>query len=245
MEKQRGTGGPAGAIIGLGMAVALACNTLGILDSRHLVKEAAGETAAVNAAAQEGFFDGFQQLDDPLLVLVNEEVPVPEDWRFLPYLVDDEVVDRRMAEDLSAMLQAAEADGVWLWVASAYRGEERQGVLFEREVEKNLQAGMEEAEARQDALRTVALPGRSEHQTGLAVDFNDVSQNFQRTEAYQWLQRHGAEYGFVQRYQKEKESVTGVSEEPWHYRYVGRAHAGRMEKGRLCLEEYVISLGDS
>ena len=84
MEKQRGTGGPAGAIIGLGMAVALACNTLGILDSRHLVKEAAGETAAVNAAAQEGFFDGFQQLDDPLLVLVNEEVPVPEDWRFLP-----------------------------------------------------------------------------------------------------------------------------------------------------------------
>ena len=90
---------------------------------------------------------------------------------------------------------------------------------------------MEEAEARQDALRTVALPGRSEHQTGLAVDFNDVSQNFQRTEAYQWLQRHGTEYGFVQRYQKEKESVTGVSEEPWHYRYVGRAHAGRMEKG--------------
>ena len=53
MEKQRGTGGPAGAIIGLGVAVALACNTLGILDSRHLVKEAAGETAAVNAAAQE------------------------------------------------------------------------------------------------------------------------------------------------------------------------------------------------
>ena len=148
MEKQRGTGGPAGAIIGLGVAVALACNTLGILDSRHLVKEAAGETAAVNAAAQEGFFDGFQQLDDPLLVLVNEEVPVPEDWRFLPYLVDDEVVDRRMAEDLSAMLQAAEADGVWLWVASAYRGEERQGILFEREVEKNLKAGMEEAEAR-------------------------------------------------------------------------------------------------
>ena len=76
------------------------------------------------------FFDGFQQLDDPLLVLVNEEVPVPEDWRFLPYLVDDEVVDRRMAEDLSAMLQAAEADGVWLWVASAYRGEERQGIPF-------------------------------------------------------------------------------------------------------------------
>ena len=130
-------------------------------------------------------------------------------------------------------------------MASAYRGEERQGILFEREVEKNLKAGMEEAEARQDALRTVALPGRSEHQTGLAVDFNDVSQNFQRTEAYQWLQRHGAEYGFVQRYQKEKESVTGVSEEPWHYRYVGRAHAGRMEKGRLCLEEYVLSLGDS
>ena len=77
------------------------------------------------------------------------------------------------------------------------------------------------------------------------MDFNDVSQNFQRTEAYQWLQRHGAEYGFVQRYQKEKESVTGVSEEPWHYRYVGRAHAGRMEKGKLCLEEYVLSLGDS
>ena len=61
----------------------------------------------------------------------------------------------------------------------------------------------------------------------------------------QWLMAHCAEYGFILRYPVEKSDLTGIGYEPWHYRYVGRAHAGRMEKGKLCLEEYVLSLGDS
>ena len=89
---------------------------------------------------------------------------------------------------------------------------------------------MEAGQALEDALRTIALPGHSEHQTGLALDFNDVSGDFALTEAYRWLQEHGAEYGFIQRYPAGKESVTGIAEESWHYRYVGRPHAQAMKR---------------
>lgn len=77
---------------------------------------------------------------------------------------------------------------------------------------------------------------------GLAVDFNDVEDDFRETEAYTWLQEHAAEYGFVERYPKGKESITGIDYEPWHYRYVGKEHAQRMNELNMCLEEYVAFL---
>ena len=172
-------------------------------------------------------------------MLVNGENAVPESWWFLPYLVDDEVVDRRMAEDLSALLEAAESQGVWLWVASGYRSRRRQEDILESAIQERMAQGLTREQARAKALETIAQPGHSEHETGLALDFNDVSQGFQETVAYQWLQQHGAAYGFIQRYQREKEDVTGVKAEPWHFRYVGREHALEMERLGLCLEEYV------
>ena len=139
-----------------------------------------------------------------------------------------------------ALLAAAGEENVWLWTASGYRSEERQQALLDHAVRENREAGMEAGQALEDALRTIALPGHSEHQTGLALDFNDVSGDFALTEAYRWLQEHGAEYGFIQRYPAGKESVTGIAEESWHYRYVGRPHAQAMKRLGLCLEEYVL-----
>lgn len=215
-----------------GVAVALVCDAVSGWNQQQFLRE---EAAFANAAPSQDS----GQLEEPLLVLVNGENPVPESWWFLPYLVDDEVVDRRMAEDLSALLEAAESQGVWLWVASGYRSRRRQEDILESAIQERMAQGLPREQARAKALETIAQPGHSEHETGLALDFNDASQGFQETVAYQWLQQHGAAYGFIQRYQREKEAITGVKAEPWHFRYVGREHALAMERLGLCLEEYV------
>lgn len=181
----------AAAVIALGLGVALGCQALGGSLPPPTPDEAGA--APVNGAVEQDAFAEYQQLSDPLLVLVNGQVPLPEDWAFTPFLVDDQVVDSRMREDLSALLAAAEEENVWLWTASGYRSEERQQSLMDWEVQKNRRAGMDASAALGEALRTVALPGHSEHQTGLALDFNDVSGDFALTEAYRWLQEHGAE----------------------------------------------------
>ena len=248
MVNQKSSAGVAGAMIALCTAVALLCNFGGSVSGQREAEEIAKDAALANAQPDQGMFQGYQQLSDPLLVLVNGEVPLPETWEFLPFLVDDQVVDRRMGEDLSRMLHDGEEEGVWLWVASGYRSRERQQALLDQAVREILEAGMGEEEALADALKTLAQPGHSEHETGLAVDFNDVSPGFADTKASRWLEANAWKYGFVQRYKGAKTKVTGVEEESWHYRYVGRDHAREMEEKDLCLEEYVLyrkALGDN
>ena len=214
----------------------------GVTAAEYLRTAGAADAAAREAAAGIMATGEFQQLSDPLLVVVNDQIPLPEDWRVTPRLVDDEVVDQRAAGDLVAMFQAAEREGVWFWVASGYRSVADQRIVLDRAVRENRELGMGEEEALETALRTIAQPGHSEHHTGLAVDLNDVSGDFAGTAAYRWLQAHGAEYGFIQRYRPEKSAITGIEGESWHYRYVGKEHAQAMEKLGLCLEEYVALL---
>lgn len=93
--------------------------------------------------------------------------------------------------------------------------------------------------------RYVALPGCSEHQTGLAVDLGKrsgdidfIRPDFPDSGACGAFRRLAAEYGFILRYRREKEAVTGIGAEPWHFRYVGAPHAALLEESGLCLEEY-------
>lgn len=182
----------------------------------------------------------YQQLSDPLLVLVNDDVPLPDDWQVTPAFIGDEVVDQRCYADLDAMVQAAQADNIWLWVASGYRSVDEQEDVLQREIAQHMREdGMAQEEAREFSLKTIARPGYSEHHTGLVVDLNDVSDNFEGTDEYKWLKQHAAEYGFVQRYRTDKVDKTGIENESWHYRYVGREHAQEMERLNMCLEEYV------
>ena len=103
--------------------------------------------------------------------------------------------------------------------------------------------GCSEEEALKGAATEVARPGTSEHNLGLAVDFNSVEQNFENTEAFNWLNKHCTEYGFILRYSASTQDITGVIYEPWHYRYVGKENAKKIMKSGLTLEEYVKANG--
>lgn len=211
------------------IAALLLCAVLSVLG-------AVGSEEVMEAAARP------QLEEDPLLLLVNGENPLPQGYRITPQLIGDEVVDIRMYRDLAAMFDAAAKDDIWFWVVSGYRSTRQQEIIFEREVKKNQSVGMSLEEAVTDALRTVQRPGYSEHQTGLAVDLNDVSDDFETSEAYRWLTLHAAEYGFIQRYRPEKSVLTGIDRESWHFRYVGKEHAKAITEQGLCLEEYVESM---
>ena len=89
------------------------------------------------------------------------------------------------------------------------------------------------------ASEWVAAPGTSEHQLGIAVDINADKTKSTNDEVYAWLAEHAWEYGFILRYPKNKESITGTGYEPWHYRYVGKEAAKKIQQEGCCLEEYV------
>ena len=152
--------------------------------------------------------------------------------------------DARAVSYLNAMCAAAEKDGVSLLVISSFRLHSRQVTLFQNQLKK-VQANnpqLSEQAAIDKAATVVAYPGSSEHELGLAVDFNSVEETFENTKQFAWLQAHAAEYGFVMRYPKSKQGITGVIYEPWHYRYVGKDHAAKMNQLGYCLEEYVTYL---
>lgn len=226
-----------GAVIVLAVFLILLLSWIGSLKTENDLRAAAHDAAQTVAGVQSR--EEYVQLSDPLLVVVNDWTPLPKAWRVTPRMIDDEQVDVKMYDDLAAMTAAAAKEDVWLWVVSGYRSVEQQEAVLERAIRENVKSGMMEIEAEEDALRTVARPGCSEHHTGLAVDFNDVTDDFEASAAYEWLAKHAAEYGFIQRYRKEKAELTGIDRESWHYRYVGKTHAREMERLDFCLEEYV------
>ena len=97
-----------------------------------------------------------------------------------------------------------------------------------------------------EAARWVALPGTSEHHTGLALDivsssYTALTRRQEKTAEQQWLMEHCWEYGFILRYPEEKGDITGIYYEPWHYRYVGREAALEIRDSGLCFEEYLAA----
>lgn len=88
-------------------------------------------------------------------------------------------------------------------------------------------------------MQYINKPGASDHNLGLAVDFNNVDNDFENSKAYKWLSENAEDYGFILRYPKDKVSITGIEYESWHWRYVGKEHAKKMNELDMCLEEYV------
>ena len=182
---------------------------------------------------------------DELLTLVNFENTIPKDWKVdLVQLNNGQSVDRRIYDDLIAMLQSAKSEGLNPLICSSYRTNEKQEQLYQNKVSEYLSQGYSKVEASDKAAFWVARPGTSEHQLGLAVDI--VSTKNQRldhsqenTVEQQWLIQNSWKYGFVLRYPTNKNSITGVGYEPWHYRYVGKEHAKKINELGVCLEEYV------
>ena len=186
-----------------------------------------------------------KEKEEYYLLLANAENPLPQDWSIQTEEVQNGYeMDKRAAPAMREMIQAAKEDGVELMLCSAYRSIEKQQQLFDRSQQAYMAQGMSEEEAYAKTATETAIPGTSEHQTGLAADivpptYQMLDAGFADTPAGQWLSEHATEYGFVLRYPQDKQEVTGIIYESWHYRFVGKTHAKLMKESGLCLEEYL------
>ena len=180
------------------------------------------------------------------LRLVNRDHPLPEGYAppQLTQLRNGQAVDSRAYPDLQRMMDAARSAGLEPLICSSYRSHEKQRELFENKKERLYNEGHPRESLHDLAAQWVAVPGTSEHETGLALDIVDMQYQLlddaqAETPAQKWLMAHCWEYGFILRYPKDKLAVTGVGYEPWHYRYVGLEAAREMTESGLCLEEYL------
>lgn len=179
------------------------------------------------------------------LLLVNPWNELPEGFSVeLRELGDGEAVDERAYPDLQAMLDDARAEGLSPIVCSSYRTREKQQELFTRRVGRLTAAGYSEQDAVIEAGKWVAVPGTSEHQTGLALDiisssYQVLDRDQENTAEQRWLMENSYKYGFILRYPSDKSEITGINYEPWHYRYVGKEAAKEIYEKGLCLEEYL------
>ena len=211
-----------------------------VLISSSSSSSTVSKVSSANSSGTSTSNAAFTQMTDWRLVLVNSTNKLPNGFQSqLVHISDKIYMDKRIVQDYNNMCFAAHIEKVSWWIAIAYRSEDQQKGLYNDEIAKNLQNGLSSSSAISKAKLAVQPPGYSEHHTGLAMDLNDVSNGFDKTKAFAWLQKHAAEYGFVLRYPKDKESITKIMYEPWHYRYVGIEHAKKMKELNMCLEEYI------
>ncbi|MGG5253935.1 M15 family metallopeptidase [Neobacillus sp. SM06] len=193
--------------------------------------------------------DGKNQIQNPTnpLVLVNKDYALPDQYvpgdlvrpnvafSFGDQKLEQSLMRKDAAQALENMFAEAKKAGVELFAVSGYRSFNRQKTLFDAEVKK---VGQQKAE------QAVAVPGTSEHQSGLAMDIAGRSTNFYLTEDFtntvegKWLAENAYRFGFILRYPKGKEAITHYEFEPWHFRYVGVKAATIIDKHQWTLEEY-------
>ncbi|MBE6640367.1 MAG: hypothetical protein E7619_02150 [Ruminococcaceae bacterium] len=198
---------------------------------------------------------------DAYLILINKENPVdhtfgPDDLEYVPqkyavYSGEYQATMRAIAaKALTAMLTEAENYGINdVKVTLAYRNYWTQNWLYTGYIDEEMAKGLSREQAEEIVKTYSAPPGCSEHQSGLGADMHNVYfqtdkelEDFEYTEAYKWLKDNCWKFGFVVRFPKGKEHITGFQFECWHYRFVGRYHAYQMYTQDLCLEEYLQKL---
>ena len=156
------------------------------------------------------------------IMIVNKSYSLPSNY--------NPGIDAEADKAYYKMKEAAQKDGVSLFVVSDFRSYETQESIYNRYVSEDGKA---------EADRYSARPGHSEHQTGLAYDLNSLSSSFGETTEGKWLAKHCWEYGFIIRFPEGKESITGYMYEPWHVRYLGEKTAKAVYDSGLTLEEYL------
>ncbi|MBQ7895111.1 MAG: M15 family metallopeptidase [Oscillospiraceae bacterium] len=185
--------------------------------------------------------------DLQLLTLVNPWNNIPEGYvPELEEITENQSVDVRCADDLRKMVLDCFMDGGSPYICSSYRTTEMQEYLFENKIARLRGEGYSAETAPEVAAKSVAVPGTSEHQLGLAVDiidryFTDLTYMQEYTYTQQWLIANSWKYGFILRYPNGTTDITGIIYEPWHYRYVGREAAAEIYESGLTFEEYLPS----
>lgn len=193
-------------------------------------------------------YDSGAVIRDWRTILVNPWNEIPSDFNLsLKDIGDDYMVDERIYDDVIKMLEKARSYDLKPVVISAYRSKGLQKDLFKREVETLTRAGMPGEEAEKVACKSTAIPGKSEHHTGLALDIvvshnHILDESQEETGVFKWMMKYAYKYGFILRYPRGKESVTGIIYEPWHFRYVGKEAAIVIHDNDLTLEEYLGSM---
>ena len=181
------------------------------------------------------------KIDDWKILLVNKDNPIPDNFEVKLGNIDkDRKFDIRALPELQNMISTMQKEGIInVWVQSAYRSEGEQQDVYSNSIKKYISQGKTKEEAQKLTSEYINKSGTSEHNLGLAIDFNFINQSFENSKAFKWLIENAEDYGFILRYKKEKESITGVRYEPWHWRYVGVEHAKLMNEMDFCLEEYI------
>lgn len=187
-----------------------------------------------------------QNLED-LLIVANKERNLPADYEpkdlvtpNVPFPFKEDLPKKKLRKEaalsLEVLFKAAEDKGMNLLAQSGYRSYDTQVAIFAYNAE---QKGEEVAN------KTSSKPGQSEHQTGLSMDVTSPEVNYELVEAFgetkegKWLAENAHKYGFIIRYLKGKEEITGYKYEPWHLRYVGVEHAEKIHEQGIVLEEYL------
>lgn len=176
------------------------------------------------------------------LAIINSEHPLPDKYApTLASVIDssDVKLDSRVAEKYKQMYTDAKQAGCVLAPYSGYHTFAAQDSSYQRKYNYYLNQGNSEDEAKRLASQKVLPAGCSEHNAGIAMDIGSASVDFQKTKEFQWLSDNAANYGFILRYPEGKTDITGVSYEPWHWRYVGEKAAKEMKASGQCLEEYL------
>ena len=198
--------------------------------------------------------------DEYIFTLVNKQNPVdksfPEDkdslieipakYRKSEIIYLYIVAEKALEAMMNDMFELGFTD---TYVTSAYRRYDKQQQLIDKYVQEFMAQGMSYNQALEKVMEDTALPGQSEHQTGLCVDFmtrsmSNLDNSFAETDVFEWLKENSWKYGFIIRFPEDKTNITGYSYESWHYRFVGFERASIMYQTGLCYEEYLEIFGD-
>lgn len=229
-----------------------------------VAKEATQQKKVVSNKVKSNQVDGEKQVSLTLpdvkvtdweLVLVgpNQKITEEVSANDLVTLENGMLLNQKIVDAYQALMAGAKQAGFSLVLISAYRSVSYQEEVFQGYVDEAMNQGLTKEAAIAQVKETSTEPGFSEHHTGLAFDVIDeewnrnytdqpLSQAFGETPSGQWLAEHAREYGFILRYPKDKDSITKITYEPWHFRYVGIKSAKYIEENNLSLEEYIQQL---
>lgn len=186
-----------------------------------------------------------QDADSDFLTLVNPWNYIDPDY--VPELLlteNEQYIDARIYDALMTMVYDCRDAGNDPFICSGYRTQEYQQMLFDNKIERVVYSGYSWEEAPAIAAMSVAVPGTSEHQLGLAVDLIDyyypnLDYTQEDTATQKWLMENSWKYGFILRYPNGTSDITGIIYEPWHYRYVGKLAAAEIYHRGITFEEYL------
>ena len=188
----------------------------------------------VNIGLNHPFYTNTKEtIDKGILTIVNKYNYIPKDY--IPnnlVTIDNITINKEAYEYFVKMKNAMNKENLDIRIISAYRSYDYQEELYEKYLKKEKQSIVDTYSAR---------AGYSEHHTGLAIDIDNNKLDYNKfylTKEYLWMEENAYKYGFILRYPKDKEKITGYSYEPWHYRYVGKMVAEYIKKHNLTYEEY-------